>query len=177
MAPYLATATLGRFDLMQSSVDGVPSYVAMDQGLHGRAVLGRLPAMIRFYASVFGPYPFSAVGAVVDRAPQVGYALETQTKPVFDSMPDEATLAHELRTSGTETGDPVGVAGHLAARRLRDVGRVAVEGAPRPQERARRLRSPVRDAGEEEGVLEPAAGRSRHAREACSTAPCTNAAR
>ena len=64
--------------------------------LHRRGVLDRLPAIVRFYSSVFGPYPFNAVGAVVDRAPQVGYALETQTKPVFDSMPDEATLAHEL---------------------------------------------------------------------------------
>jgi aminopeptidase N len=96
MAPYLATATLGRFDLSRSSVDGVPSYVAVDRRLHRRAVLERLPAMVRFYVSVFGPYPFNAVGAVVDRAPRVGYALETQTKPVFDSMPDEATLAHEL---------------------------------------------------------------------------------
>jgi aminopeptidase N len=96
MAPYLATATLGRFDLSRSSVDGVPSYVAVDKKMRHRGVLRRLPGIIRFYASEFGPYPFTAVGAVVDRAPQVGYALETQTKPVFDSMPDEATLAHEL---------------------------------------------------------------------------------
>ena len=52
--------------------------------------------MVRFFASRFGPYPFNAVGAIVDWAPDVGYALETQTKPVFDSMPDEGTLAHEL---------------------------------------------------------------------------------
>ncbi len=29
-------------------------------------------------------------------AREVGYALETQTKPVFDRPPDETTLAHEL---------------------------------------------------------------------------------
>jgi aminopeptidase N len=33
---------------------------------------------------------------VVDDARNVGYSLETQTKPVFDRPPDEATLAHEL---------------------------------------------------------------------------------
>ncbi|HEY5168791.1 MAG TPA: M1 family aminopeptidase, partial [Thermoleophilia bacterium] len=47
-------------------------------------------------SSIYGAYPFEAVGAIVDRAPSVGYALETQTKPVFAWMPDEATLAHEL---------------------------------------------------------------------------------
>ena len=96
MATYLATATLGRFDLTRSSVDGVPCYIAVDSGLRQRAVLKKLPSMVRFFASRFGQYPFDAVGAIVDRAPRVGYALETQTKPVFDSMPDEATLAHEL---------------------------------------------------------------------------------
>ena len=55
-----------------------------------------MPAIVRYYSSIYGPYPFDAVGAVVDHAPSVGYALETQTKPVFDSMPDELTLAHEL---------------------------------------------------------------------------------
>jgi len=96
MATYLATATLGRFDLARSSVAGVPSYVAVDKTLGHRAVLSKLPAMVRYYSSIFGPYPFDAVGAIVDHAPRVGYALETQTKPVFDSMPDEPTLAHEL---------------------------------------------------------------------------------
>jgi len=32
----------------------------------------------------------------VDDAKVVGYSLETQTKPNFDRMPNEATLAHEL---------------------------------------------------------------------------------
>ena len=96
MAPYLATATLGRFDLTKGDVDGVPSYVAVDKQLGGRKVLAKLPAIVRYYASIYGPYPFDAVGAIVDNAPKVGYALETQTKPVFDSMPDELTLAHEL---------------------------------------------------------------------------------
>jgi aminopeptidase N len=36
------------------------------------------------------------VGSIVDDAKIVGYSLETQTKPVYDRMPDEATVAHEL---------------------------------------------------------------------------------
>jgi aminopeptidase N len=97
MAPYLATATLGRFDLAVSTTSmGVPSYVAVDPQLPKGQVLGKLPAVVDFFTSLYGSYPFNAVGAIVDSAKVVGYSLETQTKPVFDRMPDEATLVHEL---------------------------------------------------------------------------------
>ena len=97
MAPYLATATLGRFDLTQfTAPGGIPAYVAVDPALSTGNVLRKLPDIVDFYASIYGPYPFEAVGAIVDNAPDVGYSLETQTKPVFDRMPDEATLAHEI---------------------------------------------------------------------------------
>ena len=97
MAPYLATATLGRFDLTQYTLpSGIPAYVAVDPTLPTGNVLRKLPDIVDFYSSIYGPYPFEAVGAIVDDAPDVGYSLETQTKPVFYRMPDEATLAHEL---------------------------------------------------------------------------------
>jgi aminopeptidase N len=96
MAPYLATATLGRFDLTTSSTLGVPTYIAVDPQLPKGQVLDKLPAAIDFFTSIYGQYPFNAVGAIVDSAKVVGYSLETQTKPVFDRMPDEATLVHEL---------------------------------------------------------------------------------
>jgi aminopeptidase N len=97
MAPYLATATLGRFDLSQYRLpDGLPVYIAVDPTLSSASVLKKLPDIVGFYSSIYGPYPFDAVGAIVDDAKNVGYSLETQTKPVFDRVPDEATLAHEL---------------------------------------------------------------------------------
>jgi aminopeptidase N len=96
MAPYLATATLGRFDLTISNVGAIPSYVAVDPTLAKANVLRKLPEITEFYTSIYGPYPFNAVGAIVDDAKQVGYSLETQTKPVFDRVPDEATVAHEI---------------------------------------------------------------------------------
>jgi aminopeptidase N len=96
MAPYLATATLGVFDLTISKVGNIPSYVAVDPTLSKGNVLRKLPDIVRFYSSIYGAYPFNAVGSVVDDAKVVGYSLETQTKPVYDRMPDEATLAHEL---------------------------------------------------------------------------------
>jgi len=97
MAPYLATATVGRFNLTRYDVGGrLPTYVAVDPALKDTGVLAKLPAIVQFYSSIYGPYPFDAVGAIVDDASNVGYALETQTKPVFDRMPGEGTLAHEL---------------------------------------------------------------------------------
>jgi aminopeptidase N len=96
MAPHLATATLGRFDLTVSQVGSIPAYVAVDPTLPKGNVLRKLPEITEFYISIYGPYPFNAVGAVVDDAKEVGYSLETQTKPVFWHVPDEATLAHEI---------------------------------------------------------------------------------
>jgi aminopeptidase N len=96
MAPYLATSTLGRFDLTIGTAGGVPNYVAVDPTLSTGNVLRLIPDAVDFYTSIYGPYPFDAVGAIVDDAKNVGYSLETQTKPNFDRMPDEATLVHEL---------------------------------------------------------------------------------
>ena len=99
MAPYLATITVGRFDVARGvTPGGVPTYVAVDpaQAKSAAPVLAELPAMVDFFAGVYGKYPFEEVGAIVDHTPQVGYALETQTKPVFDTAPDAETLAHEL---------------------------------------------------------------------------------
>ena len=97
MAPYLATATVGVFDLTQYTLpSGIPAYVAVDPHLGSSSVLDKLPEIVEFYASIYGPYPFDAVGAIVDDARFVFYALETQTKPLFDRMPDEVTLVHEL---------------------------------------------------------------------------------
>lgn len=99
MAPYLATITLGRFTVSSGTTpSGVPVYVAVDptQASSASAVLRKLPAMVSFLEDLYGTYPFETVGAIVDNAPQLGYSLETQTKPVFDDAPDEATLLHEL---------------------------------------------------------------------------------
>ena len=95
MAPYLATVTLGRFDLTQYAIDGIPTYVAVDPQLSKGQVLRKLPAVVRFFVDLYGAYPFTAVGAIVDNAKFVGYALETQTKPFYNVMPSEWTLVHE----------------------------------------------------------------------------------
>jgi aminopeptidase N len=99
MAPYLATITLGRFDVSRGRTrSGIPIYVAVDptQAAAAAPALAKLPDMVGFLEQTYGPYPFETVGAIVDDNPELGYALETQTKPVFDQAPDDLTLLHEL---------------------------------------------------------------------------------
>jgi aminopeptidase N len=97
MSTYLSTSTLGKFDLsITSMANGLPVYVAVDPQLAKGQVLSKLVESVEFYSSLYGPYPFNAVGAIVDSAKVVGYSLETQTKPNFPYVPDEATLVHEI---------------------------------------------------------------------------------
>ena len=73
---------------------GVPSWIAVDKRTSPGAV-GRTGETIDFFEPLFGPYPFASTGGIVDRA-SVGYALETQTRPVYDSSPDATLVAHEI---------------------------------------------------------------------------------
>ena len=98
MATYLATATNGRLALTQTRVGAIPVYNAVDPTLSAELgpLLDEVPDIVRFFSALYGPYPFNAAGAIVDDAPDVGYALESQTKPNFAFVPDETTLVHEL---------------------------------------------------------------------------------
>jgi aminopeptidase N len=99
MASYLATLAIGRYDISRSTArDGLPLYTAVDPAEKegSRAVLARIPEILRWAERNFGPYPFSSTGAIVDRAAEVGYALETQTRPVFPGAPGITLLVHEL---------------------------------------------------------------------------------
>ena len=105
MAPYLATTTVGKFAVATGRAGGIPTYVAVDPArprTRRRAAQAARDGRASCSDST-GRYPFETVGAIVDNAPELGYALETQTRPVFDSAPDETTLLHELPTSGSAT--------------------------------------------------------------------------
>lgn len=98
MAAYLATATVGTFQVKQYTTrDGIKVYDAVDprEANAANPVLRKLPSVLEWESRLFGPYPYCAAGSIVDHAPNVGYALETQTRPVYDSAPDLATLVHE----------------------------------------------------------------------------------
>jgi aminopeptidase N len=98
MAAYLATATVGKFQVERYTTrSGIQVYNAVDprEAAAAAPVLKQLPAVLEWESGLFGPYPFKAAGSIVDRAPNVGYALETQTRPVYDAAPDLSTLVHE----------------------------------------------------------------------------------
>jgi aminopeptidase N len=99
-ASYLTTASVGRFDMRFSTLpDGLPNIEAFDVDVvddPGLAVFDRTTDYLDYLSSVYGPYPFESVGAIVDDAEDVGYALETQTRPIYATVPGEGTVVHEL---------------------------------------------------------------------------------
>jgi aminopeptidase N len=98
MATYLATVVTGRFIVKRSTAAGIPSLVALDpiEARYARPTLRRLPSILTLFAPAFGPYPFEVTGAIVDSVPSIGFALETQTRPVFPFAPQGWILAHEI---------------------------------------------------------------------------------
>ena len=99
MAAYLATVAIGHYRVTTGATSsGLPIITGVDPALaaDSAASLARTGEIVDWETSLFGPYPFESVGAIVVDAPDVGYALETQTRPVFTFAVDDSTLVHEL---------------------------------------------------------------------------------
>lgn len=107
MAPYLAVISIGHGRLLRGEAAGVPSWTLVDPRLRDSLpVLTRLPGVIRFLRRGLGPYPFDAADSIGDPAP-LGYALETQTRPVYTFRPQLTLLVHE--TAHQWFGNSVGL--------------------------------------------------------------------
>ncbi|MFE4331611.1 M1 family metallopeptidase [Streptomyces sp. NPDC056831] len=99
MASYLATVAIGRFDTKTSTTpDGIKVFTAADPKVAADSarILARVPEIVKWEAERFGPYPFSATGAIVERPGDAGYALETQNRPFFPGPPGAGLLVHEM---------------------------------------------------------------------------------
>ncbi|WP_202965845.1 M1 family metallopeptidase [Agreia bicolorata] len=122
MATYLATATVGDFDVEPTTVDGITYVDAIDQTLFDRDVDGAPgvkvgdiasqifatePEVIDFLSTYFGPYPFSEAGGIaigyIDEGSgtDLPYALENQTRPIYPAWAfpadvDASVVVHEL---------------------------------------------------------------------------------
>jgi aminopeptidase N len=102
MASYLSTATVGDFEArpVYHSSSGIPILDYVDTKLSTSALnttnasLSWQAEMLDFFESIYGPYPFNSYGAIVDND-SVGYALETQTRPIYSGVANEGTVAHE----------------------------------------------------------------------------------
>ncbi|MDX6301902.1 MAG: hypothetical protein QOF53_3116 [Nocardioidaceae bacterium] len=112
MATYLATIGIGRWDFHRSRTPrGVENFTAVDPTLAHQAarrhIAARTARITDYWTRRFGRYPFGSTGAVVDNLPQVGFSLETQTRPLYGFVPDRDTMSHEL--SHEWFGDSVSV--------------------------------------------------------------------
>jgi aminopeptidase N len=109
MSPHLAVLDIGRGRIVKSGVEGQRAWTLVDPRLaqRSRPVLAALPEIARFESSLYGPYPFVAAGSIVDYAPKLGYALETQGRPIYSEAPDLTTVVHE--TAHQWFGNSVGL--------------------------------------------------------------------
>ncbi len=98
MATYLATATVGKFDteeIIDPPGTTTYSYIAVDKQFAQDGSMDKGLEMIDFFEGAFGAYPFAATGGIAD-VTDIGYALETQTRPVYPGPPGSGLVAHEL---------------------------------------------------------------------------------
>jgi aminopeptidase N len=97
MAPYLTTVTNGVFEMRVSKWRGMPIYHAVDPQLDQVAwtTLAREPQILDFFSELYGPYPFTSSGGIVDDG-RVGYALESQTRSNYDRRVSPSTHVHEV---------------------------------------------------------------------------------
>ncbi|MPZ85864.1 MAG: M1 family peptidase [Actinophytocola sp.] len=104
-APYLTFLAIGQYEVREATApNGQPVITAYgddlgDSGPAARASVERTPEVIEVLEQNFGPYPFEAQGGVVDSG--LGFALENQTRPVYDAAffragANTSVVAHEL---------------------------------------------------------------------------------
>ncbi|TAJ50361.1 MAG: M1 family peptidase [Herbiconiux sp.] len=121
MATYLATATVGDYQITENEQAGISYYNAIAPSLFsvtasgGGTTVGDVatsifndePEVIDFLSGYFGAYPFSEAGgiAIADVHPgpsgYLRYALENQTRPIyprwaFPADADASVVVHEL---------------------------------------------------------------------------------
>jgi aminopeptidase N len=109
MSSYLAVVDIGQGRLVKTRAGTHPAWTLVDPRLArgSRGPLSRLPEIIEFESRAFGAYPFATAGSIVDWAPKLGYALETQSRPIYPYVPDVTTIVHE--TAHQWFGDSVGL--------------------------------------------------------------------
>ncbi|MCM6773021.1 M1 family metallopeptidase [Nocardia sp. CDC159] len=93
---YLTTVAIDRFEFLDSSrANGTPLISAFAPGAtRARELEQRLPEVLDFIESVYGPYPFESGGGIyVDT--ELNFSLETQTRPIYAPWTDLATVVHE----------------------------------------------------------------------------------
>jgi len=97
MAPYLPTVSIGRFRFFRARTNtGVPLLTFVDAKLsRERWARRELRRIVQNMERRFGDYPFATSGLIIDRI-NIGYALETQSRPVLPGIAPGYLIAHEI---------------------------------------------------------------------------------
>lgn len=97
MAPYLATVSIGRYRMFRAkTAAGIPLITFVDSALSKQVRARRdLRRIVDFFQRRYGRYPFATSGMIIDKI-NVGYALETQSRPVFAGEAPGYMLSHEI---------------------------------------------------------------------------------
>ncbi|MEV6343443.1 M1 family metallopeptidase [Actinoplanes sp. NPDC051851] len=105
MASYLSTVVIGQYRIATTTHDGKPMIIAVPESTPADdpAVLSlnETGEVTDYLATLFGPYPFDANGGVLVNDDRIGYALETQSRPVYGATffaggTDLGVVAHEI---------------------------------------------------------------------------------
>ncbi|MGH3434953.1 MAG: M1 family metallopeptidase [Sciscionella sp.] len=96
IASYLTTIGIDKWIYRRSTMpDGTPIVSAFaPSATRHEADEARLPEILAFLESKFGPYPQDAAGGIF-LADNIGFSLETQTRPVYGQWAGLSTIVHE----------------------------------------------------------------------------------
>ncbi|GAA0945670.1 M1 family metallopeptidase [Actinocorallia libanotica] len=105
MSSELSMVAIGDYETLRTRSGGLQSVVAFDSALATsrkqlKAYDKKTRAVLKWQSKLFGPYPFTSTGGIVDEL-DVGYSLETQARPVHDwnapgKNPPDDLVVHEL---------------------------------------------------------------------------------
>ncbi|MCP9950257.1 M1 family metallopeptidase [Actinomadura madurae] len=107
MASELSMLAIGKYDVLTGRTKaGIPNLTATDLAMaikpdDAKKFHQQTAEVTDFQNGLYGRYPFTSTGGIVVKG-GVGYALETQGRPVYDlgrrpgGIPSEGLLAHEL---------------------------------------------------------------------------------
>ncbi|WP_442933799.1 M1 family metallopeptidase [Micromonospora sp. CPCC 205556] len=104
MASYLSTVVIGKFRTNTGFHKGRSVFNAVSTKVPKGAADDSILQTIKvadYLESLFGPYPFATYGGVVVSDKRIGYALETQSRPVYSAGffrrgENTAVVTHEL---------------------------------------------------------------------------------
>ncbi|MFL6144000.1 MAG: M1 family metallopeptidase [Labedaea sp.] len=96
IATYLTTVGIDKWTFERSTLpSGIPLVSAYAPGAESKKQQeARLPEILEFLSSKFGPYPQGAAGGIYVNE-NIGFSLETQTRPIYATWAQLTVVVHE----------------------------------------------------------------------------------